>query len=572
MNEINFLTEKINNSPEMQKWINTGISLLSLPPQNSQQPEVNVSQPAGNNVPIPEVQPPPQYPKTQNPTEYEQNAGYFSNITPAFLAGVNETSSPSRTAILDARNIWLAKKSYEDADRADKALNEMLQNENLTADQKNLINSKLIDVQNVKKNSSDYANMLRNGGFNLYGFGAENTVGESAQALHNYQQRGMENLLNLPSYQERAFDKEMELAQSGMKPRDINFALEKYELPKIRREMTNEYRDGVALYGTNPDGSLNEFGAEILSRMADVNPISANAYSSLFANPKDTFAADQNMWQNIYNQDNENYRTGMKIGANIWGKQYDATNDLQKFLIALGVDWKKFQENMGLNREQLKLTNEHKDRQLQIEEFKARISEFKAQNEAYRNSPQGQFDSWLIVAPYATGSDDPEVNRQWATNQVAKGNNINHGDVKVQEAVNVFEKEAFNIKNELANGNYDKAKELINSTRIRINSSENKYAGVTTLDHQKSWLDLLTQFEKVANKEITYADMMKNYYESIGKIYLGNGDQYMAYLMNHPNELNEMIKAAPRKSPEEESALKKAVEASGGSNHYGRRQ
>ena len=384
-------------------WINPAVQAVSQLSQSQQ--------PARNNIPYPQIQQPPQYQKTQNPSEYEQNAGYFSNITPNFLAGVNETDIPNRNALLDARNIFAAKKSWEDADRIESRLTEMLNDKNLTADQKNLLNLKLIDAQNVKKNSSDYAdyaNMLRNGGFNLYGFGAENTVGESAQALHNYQQRGMENLLNLPSYQERAFDKKMELAQSGMKPCDINFALEKYELPKIKREMANQYRDGVALYGMNPDGSLNEFGAEILSRMADVNPTSANAYSSLFANPKDTFAANQNMLQNIFNQDNANYRAGMQRDQNIWQSLFNAANTRQNLLTSLGYDYGKHQDNLQYNYDNLNSTNAYRENQIALQTAKSNADLALKEAERFDKSETGKLYG-TVQALMAAGYTEQEA-------------------------------------------------------------------------------------------------------------------------------------------------------------------
>lgn len=484
-------------------WINLAVQ-AALQPSQQQQPAVNLTQP---NIPYPQIQQPPQYTKTQNPSEYEQNAGYFSNITPNFLAGVNKTDIPNRNALLDAREIFAAKKSWEDADRIESGLTEMLNDKNLTTDQKNLINSKLIDVQNVKKNSSDYANMLRNGGFNLYGFGAENTVGESAQALHNYQQRGMETLLNLPSYQERAFDKEMELAQNGMKPRDINFALEKYELPKIKREMANQYRDGVALYGMNPDGSLNEFGAEILSRMADVNPTSANAYSSLFANPKDTFTADQNMLQNIFNQDNANWRAILQAKENRWGKQYDAANHLYELLTTLGYDHEKHQDNLKQRQYEFGETGKLKEKNLEIEGYKNQVDAyFKAlkeereQMEAYLKTPEGKVEYARRLAKLNGLKEGTQEFNDYVMSMSSVSKLPTTDDHK--KSANKLGNSFLFLQDSLYSGNIEKLKEDIQQTRNELRDPESDFKKQFTPYETWEAMKLLDLYEEAAEGNI----------------------------------------------------------------------
>ena len=196
--------------------------------------------------------------------------------------------------LLNAKNAW---NTAED----DIKLRQQLINQGaLTDDQKQGELNKIALLKQHQQDLNNAANMTRKTagtlGIDLTGFGADNTAEESQQYFLNNNARAMQGLLNLPSVQSQQKNYYEQMKKAGLSDRLARkAAAQKFD--EFRENNVNNLRNGLFNYGVNSDGVINEFGVQILGRMANENPYAVETLANLLPNLK-----------NAYNEENANYR------------------------------------------------------------------------------------------------------------------------------------------------------------------------------------------------------------------------------------------------------------------------
>ena len=453
-----------------------------------------------NNAPPPQllnsqqqIQPLPQYQPPQ------------ININPL----TNPTAKGVYDGIVNQKLLWNSANDEENFYR------QMLDSGKYNDAQKQNIQNQIGLLRFQKDESAKAADRLRNTARNLNidtaGFNADNTLDEALQNKMNYDARAIQGLMNLQSTSQQQENYYNQMLDAGLSPRLARMAANQ-KLNEFRENNVNQLFNGFQNYGLNDDGSINNFGINLLGKLANEEPQAVALFSSTFATPKESFA-----------EMNTNYRQNLA-----------ADNQRQTNLANMQNDWAKFLAAQELAREQSQIT-------AQQNEQKARAAAEKTAYERYLKSPEYLVESTFKIGKMLYGTDEKAL--EFARAQITKGNNQGIGKDNEQRkiAMNIFNGESLRIRNALKNKDFTGANQMIETVLERLADTSKNYAGYIPLDDHIYMSQALELYKKAANQEITYEQLERAINEMQDIPYIGNVEENLAYLKNNPEILNRMI-------------------------------
>ena len=178
-------------------------------------------------------------------------------------------------------------------------------------------------------------------GINLDGFGNGNTLQEAEMAYAMQTSRAVDRLLNSKSTKQWTSEVEHDLIAHGVSP-DRASRVAKMRQQDRRNELLRGLNEGLSLYGTNPNGSLNEIGLQILGRMSEEDPQLVSLYTGQMPSMKDEYTRrnvlDMAELQNAMQSGLVDQRAYWNLRA--MGLQHEQA--MQKLGVTQNYDWKKF--------------------------------------------------------------------------------------------------------------------------------------------------------------------------------------------------------------------------------------
>lgn len=141
-------------------------------------------------------------------------------------------------------------------------------------------------------------------GIDTTGFNANNTLAESQQIMHTNDARAVQGLLNLQPVQTQMRNYYNQMRQQGLSDREARLATSQMH-DEFRINNINQLWNGIRDYGTNGDGSLNDFGAALLGKLSYESPDMVELFANQYASPKETLS-----------EANANERLAAQIQAN----------------------------------------------------------------------------------------------------------------------------------------------------------------------------------------------------------------------------------------------------------------
>ena len=272
--------------------------------------------------------------------------------------------------LLNAKNAW---NTAED----DIKLRQQLINQGaLTDDQKQGELNKIALLRRHQQDLNNAAEVTRKTagtlGIDLTGFGADNTAEESQQYFLNNNARAMQGLLNLPSVQSQQKNYYEQMKNAGLSDRLARkAAAQKFD--EFRENNVNNLMNGLFNYGVKSDGVINEFGVQILGRMAN-NGTTFNSYIGAITADEVAIAGG------VYNEENANYRQEIN-------NQAQALMNAEKLKATMETAAAQRQAQMQMDAakrkfEAEKFNNQHN---LNIAKHNLDIDKFNAEQEKVQN-------------------------------------------------------------------------------------------------------------------------------------------------------------------------------------------
>ena len=247
---------------------------------------------------------------------------------------------------------------------------------------------------------------------------------------------------------------------------------------EFRENNVNNLRNGFLNFGQNSDGSVNEFGMAVLSRMAHEDPMTVELFSSKFAMPN-----------NVYGAMREDKRLNSQIAANERASENNFNRDLVKLEIAQKYALEQLEHNAALQAaKNLGSTTSNK----MYDEINNLAVLFGGGEEGYQRAA----DTWLRQN-YSKSFE------------VAKDQN---GNIKMSDAEKVqryTDNRLAIIMHHLEKQDNQSALEAITQYRDALLSDEFKYMEQLSGEDISAILKQLDLYEKVANEEITL-EQLKN--------------------------------------------------------------
>lgn len=285
--------------------------------------------------------------------------GLSENVNPTQIANKNNLNGyyqpPQR--ILSPREygaqqrVYELKTAWKDAQEKIDVLNNLLSK---TTDEKEKKDYQA-QINELKRNQKIYADsaaVVRNAagamGWDMTGMGAENTFDEMTQLMKINQYRGMTALADMPSTREQKFRVYADLVQNGARP-DVARGVAEMFHDEFRENTIRQLMSGIRVYGTNGDGSLNEFGQMLAGKLYNENPYMYGNVVNGFASPKDVFGVNATLRNTQLTQDAAMQRQmASLLSAQELEKMREAFNKWQ-------TEYKEEQANIRQDK-QLKVT------------------------------------------------------------------------------------------------------------------------------------------------------------------------------------------------------------------------
>ena len=420
-----------------------------------------------------EYQPPPNLklnlqPQPQNLNPYPQNEnGYLPTPVNSAVSGIHN-------------NLLNFKTEYADAENKIQELTPYLQNgnDNQKRMAQNYINS-WRDYQNALTNEADMLReTARNLGVDTTGFNKENTLAESQQLMQTNNARAIQGLLNLKSVPEQQRDIYNSARQLGMTKHDSRILSANMD-GEIKRNLENQLIEGLQTYGFNSDGSMNQFGAILTSKLAAVNPYVAEPLLKTLPTP-----------QNAYSEMNENQRLLAQLQGQ--SEQYDRNfrNDLIKL--------QKVQD----------FTREENERAAKLEMLKTALKG--------TGVAQDKMDTEIQNLTRLFGGDQQKAAELYLAQHYGNGLKLLNNDseiLKDEQKLANFTDGCFGaIEYFIKAGNYEQAQTLIDDFKTKLLGDDFKYAESMNGARMQYFLTQLNSYEKAVTNKYTPEELeeMKN--------------------------------------------------------------
>lgn len=178
----------------------------------------------------------------------------------------------------------------------------------------NKIQARIDALKAGQKDYADAATVIRNTagamGWNMSGMGADDSLDLSTQLLAIDRARGVSELANMPSTAAQKRQVYEQMLDRGVAPHMARAVAESYH-DEFRENNIRQLMSGIRVYGTNGDGSLNDFGQMLAGKLYNENPYMYGNVVNGFASPKDIFGVNATLENTQLTQDNANLRTLM---------------------------------------------------------------------------------------------------------------------------------------------------------------------------------------------------------------------------------------------------------------------
>ena len=430
-------------------------------------------------------------------------------------------------------DVYAAKTAYETHTKNIDWYNNQLARTDLSdADRQKYTNARDTAMQ-LRENAMNSGAMTRRtalaNGFDIDALGMSalgDSLGATTQALDYFQQRNQQSLLKLPT--PRAFNRQRrdELKKEGYNPFHA-LVLANEETKDYVDDASNKLLWAMQMNGTT-DGVINNNGVGYLKQLLKIDPASANMFAQEYASPAQGFAAQNQTLNNILNNDNALQRLLLNIAAQDRHQDKDIAKSFG--LLTQQQTWQGEQNNA--NREISWANIGLKEKQLALNAEKAANELVLKNQEAWNKSPEGKVYQATMLGRYL-GYEGKDL-EDFVMAQFTQAPNAD----KRQVAYNEFDSTSKDIEKLIKDGEFEKAKESINSLndRIRDFNSDFKYV---SLDDREIWASMLDIYTNAANRQYKPGEFDKLMYDfkHRTKSPAGNGDAYMAELMNNPDRV-----------------------------------
>lgn len=481
---------------------------------------LEVAETAGQNIPVTTAQPAPAngyvvdqslIPQEKPPTIGEMRKYLSENNYRNFQDNFPYPSlSPSEFA---ARNqVHTLKTAWQQAQEDIAALDPTKD-----ADQ-------ISNLRQVQKNSSDAANIIRNTaksmGWNMKGMGADDSLDLSTQLINMDRQRGMVELYNMPTTAAQKRDAYYRMIDRGVAPHMARAAAERMG-DEFREQNISRLIEGIGAYGSNGDGSLNEFGQMLAGKLYTEAPYQYGNIVNSFASPKELFNVNANMAQAAM----QNQSAWDRAMLNAQNARDIANARLQQ-------SSQQHADNMKYNYDKLNVD---------VAEKIARLES--ANQNKIQKEIQDLADA-VYGGDYNKAAD--VVARQKYSNSFKVEKNED-GSIKLSDMDKIKNKVEFRmamIEDYITQGNMEEAKNRINEWRTAIQSDDFKDSEYLDKDSATFMLNLLKLYDDVADRKITMAQYQQklkelraqaervNYADLIRENPSASTDQKQADIMN----------------------------------------
>jgi len=452
------------------------------------------------------------------------------SVPTTLLPNLNRQEYLDADSMQTLNSLYVAKNLYQNYDDIQQKAAEKLAEQDLSAKDRLEWQKTYDNAVQIKENAANYGHMARQNllqfGINSedYGLGSGNTYDEATQAINFLHQRDMRHFLNLPSSKEMERQRQQEYMDAGL-GRSWARYLAREDREEINRELSGQYLGAMQTYGLNSDGSLNNYGFALASKWAKDDPTSANLYLQGYATPNAQYQAQNTLLNNIVNNDSATQRHILSILAN--QEHQDKNIEARLEMLQQTQDWQGDQNNQ--NRAIQWANLDLRQKQLELNAEKAANELVLKNQEMWNKSPEGKVYQATILGRYL-GYDGDELSEF----VMAQFKQIPNAE-KRKTAYNEFDTASADIEKLIKDGEFEKAKESIDAlyNRIRDFGSDFKYV---SLDDREIWAGMIDVYTKAANKEYKPGEFDKLMYDfkNRTKSPAGNGDQYMAELMNNP--------------------------------------
>ena len=402
-----------------------------------------------------------------------------------------------------------------------------------TEEDKKKIQAQIDGLKYQQKNYADAAAVIRNAagamGWDMTGMGANDNFDVATQLMAINQNRGMAELLDMPSTSAQKRQIYYQMMDRGVAPHIARRVAESYH-DEFRENNIQKLMEGIRVYGTNGDGSLNEFGQMLAGKLYNENPYMYGNIVNGFASPKDIFGVNANLSNTQLAQDAADRRA---LRNNQNAADIAKANLIARIGIADADRVQKerhHQDNLKFNYDKLGV-----DTQL-------RIASLEKSGSATKNKIAEEIQNLMDIG-YNQEQASEMVMRKHYSNSFNVERDANGKPIKLsdtEKAANRIKFRMGSVEHYLQANDFAKTKEMTAQWREALNSTDFKdaeYYDKETVDGVLTYLDLC---DAVCDGKITLEEFDKQKRRLTGKTYAddlkenlySSGDQKMANIMN----------------------------------------
>ena len=360
---------------------------------------------------------------------------------------------------------------------------------------------KIKTLRQGQKDLSDSANVLRNVasgmGYDINGFGANNTFDEATQRIFLNRERGMAEFADMPSTATQKREVYRQARRAGISPNEARAVAESYH-DEFREKNINRLVEGIGAYGMNADGSLNQFGQMMMGKLYNESPYAYGNIANGFANPKDVFNVNANLVQATMNND---AAMQQKLAS------LQSARDIAK----LNLDDKK---------EARAQTEQHHQDDMQYKWTKMDLdNQFKLLSEI-NGTPQAKMEQEIkAIADTFFGGDMEKAAKVYAEKHYQNSFGTKKDNADKDKILKYIQFRTGYIEHCINNGDFQGAKERINEWRQAMQSEDFKHSEQLDKEDTMYLLHVLDVYEQVANNQMTPEEFAKVKRQLDGKTY-----------------------------------------------------
>lgn len=354
----------------------------------------------------------------------------------------------------------------------------------------------------------------------MKGMGADDSLDLSTQLINMDRQRGMAELYNMPTTAAQKRDAYYRMIDRGVAPHMARAAAERMG-DEFREQNISRLIEGIGAYGSNGDGSLNEFGQMLAGKLYTEAPYQYGNIVNSFASPKELFNVNANMAQAAM----QNQSAWDRAMLNAQNARDIANARLQQ-------SSQQHADNMKYNYDKLNV------------DVAEKIASLESANQNKIQKEIQDLADAVYGGDYNKAAD--VVARQKYSNSFKVEKNED-GSIKLSDMDKIKNKVEFRmamIEDYITQGNMEEAKNRINEWRTAIQSDDFKDSEYLDKDSATFMLNLLKLYDDVADRKITMAQYQQklkelraqaervNYADLIRENPSASTDQKQADIMN----------------------------------------